>query len=68
MSESEFTSLNEIGASILGGHNAALTWYLARIEMAIEKNQIKLSTGATTMIYDKITNLRGLKCMMVQCL
>lgn len=37
-----------------------MTWLVTRIEFAIQRNEIHLSHGASTAIYDSIRNVRML--------
>lgn len=60
ISHSEFSSLIEVGDSGHGLSHACMTWLVTRIELSVEREEIKLSPGATTVLYDKITNLRML--------
>lgn len=43
-----------------GAHNAAMTWMVSRIELAVKRDEVHLSPGASTAIYDSIRNLRML--------
>lgn len=56
----EYVSLIEISKDGLGAHNAAMTWMVSRIEFAVRDDEIHLSPGASTAIYDSIRNLRML--------
>jgi len=56
----EYRSLIEISKDGLGAHNAAMTWMVSRIELAVKRDEVHLSPGASTAIYDSIRNLRML--------
>ena len=51
---------NRFFLSPKGAHNAAMTWLVSRIEFATKRDEIHLSHGASTAIYDSIRNLRML--------